>query len=118
MFLFGTLDENLSKIVVKLNELMGSFWKYAIAALILVIVVWGIYVGIKIITAHKNDEKINAKGMLKSLLIGVIVIFVIAVGAPLLIKGLEAWVGNISDLGTGTETTGFALFFNTLNLLK
>ncbi len=108
MFLFGTLDENLNQIVTKLNELMNSFWKYAIAALALVIVVWGIYVGMKIIMAHRNDEKINARGMLKNLLIGVVVIFIIAVGAPLLIKGLEAWVG------TGTNTNGLALFFGGL----
>ena len=112
MFLAETLDNNLNQIVTKLNELMNSFWKYAIAALALIIVVWGVYVGIKIIIANKNDEKINARGMLKNLLIGVVVIFVIAVGAPLLIKGLEAWVG------TTTNTTGFALVSNALNLLK
>ena len=31
--------------------------------------------------------------MVKSLIIGIIIIFVIAVGAPLLINGLNAWVG-------------------------
>ena len=57
MFLTETLDNNLNQIVTKLNELMNSFWKYAIAALALIIVVWGVYVGIKIIIANKNDEK-------------------------------------------------------------
>ena len=89
---FLDLDTNLQDLVSKLNELMNSFWKYAIAALALIIVVWGVYIGMKIIVANRNDEKVNAKGMLKNLLIGVVVIFVIAVGAPLLIKGLEAWV--------------------------
>ena len=58
-----------------LKKKKDVFWKYAIIILSLVIVIWGVYVGIKIITASRNDEKVNAKGMLKNLLIGVLVIF-------------------------------------------
>lgn len=93
-FLAGTLDENLGNFIEKLQPLTNSFWKYIVIALAAVIVVWGAYVGIKIAIAHRNEEKINARGMLKSLLIGVIVIFVIAVGAPLLINGLSAWTNS------------------------
>ena len=93
-FLAGTLDENLGNFIEKLQTLTNSFWKYIVIALAAVIVVWGAYVGIKIAIAHRNEEKINARGMLKSLLIGVIVIFVIAVGAPLLINGLSAWTNS------------------------
>lgn len=50
-------------------------------------------VGIKITVAHRNEEKINARDMVKSLIIGIIIIFVVAMGAPLLIKGLSVWVG-------------------------
>ncbi len=107
---FLDLDTNLQEIVSKLNQLMNSFWKYAIAALALVIVVWGIYIGMKIVVANKNDEKVNAKGMLKNLLVGVVVIFVIAVGAPLLIKGLEAWVTSPA------ASTGFSLLTENLKL--
>ena len=93
-FLAGTLDENLGNFIEKLQTLTNSFWKYIVIALAAIIVVWGAYVGIKIAIAHRNEEKINARGMLKSLLIGVIVIFVIAVGAPLLINGLSAWTNS------------------------
>lgn len=89
-----TLNENLQEIVTKLNELMDSFWIYIVMALAAVIIVWGAYVGIKIAIAHKNEEKINARDMIKNLIIGVIVIFVVAMGAPLLIKGLGAWAGK------------------------
>ena len=58
-----------------------------------VVVIWGAYVGIKIAIAHKNEEKINARDMVKNLIIGIVIIFVIAMGAPLLINGLSAWVG-------------------------
>ena len=88
----ATLNENLQGIITKLNELMNSFWIYIVLAMAAV-VVWGAYIGIKVAIAHRNEDKINARGMVKSLIIGIIVMFVIAMGAPLLINGLSAWVG-------------------------
>ena len=87
-----TLDDSLQGIVTKLQSLMDSFWIYIVMALAAVVVIWGAYVGIKIAIAHKNEEKINANGMIKSLVIGIVVMFVIAVGAPLLINGLSSWL--------------------------
>ena len=88
-----TLDDSLAEIVSKLQTLMDSFWIYIVMALAAVVVVWGAYVGIKIAIAHKNEEKINARDMVKNLIIGIIIIFVVAMGAPLLINGVSAWVG-------------------------
>ena len=88
-----TLDGNLQGIITKLSELMNSFWIYIVLAMAAVVVVWGAYIGIRIAIAHRNEDKINARGMVKSLIIGIIVMFVIAMGAPLLINGLSAWVG-------------------------
>ena len=88
-----TLDDSLQGIVTKLQSLMDSFWIYIVMALAAVVVIWGAYVGIKIAIAHKNEEKIIARDMVKNLIIGIIIIFVVAMGAPLLINGLSAWVG-------------------------
>ena len=88
------LDGSLSEIVTKLQALMNSFWIYIVLALAAVVVVWGAYVGIKIAIAHRNEEKINARDMVKNLIIGIVIIFVVAMGAPLLINGLSAWVGT------------------------
>ena len=88
-----TLDGSLQSIVDKIKTLMDSFWVYIVLALAAVVVVWGAYVGIKIAIAHKNEEKINARDMVKNLIIGIVIIFVVAMGAPLLINGLSAWVG-------------------------
>ena len=88
-----TLNGSLAQIVASLNTLMDSFWIYIVMALAAVVVVWGAYVGIKIAIAHKNEEKINAREMVKNLIIGIVIIFVVAMGAPLLINGLSAWVG-------------------------
>mgnify|MGYP000110845640 FL=1 len=87
-----TLNESLGNIIVKIQELMNSFWIYIVIALAAVVVVWGAYVGIKIAIAHKNEDKINSRDMIKNLIIGIIIIFVVAMGAPLLINGLSAWV--------------------------
>ena len=87
-----TLNENLAEIVEKLQSLIDSFWIYIVMALAAVVVIWGAYVGIKIAIAHKNEEKINARDMVKNLIIGIVIIFVVAMGAPLLINGLSAWV--------------------------
>lgn len=88
-----TLNESLGGIVLKLQELMNSFWIYIVIALAAVVVVWGAYVGIRIAIAHKNEDKINSRDMIKNLIIGIVIIFVVAMGAPLLINGLSAWVG-------------------------
>ena len=87
------LDGSLAEIVAKLQSMMDSFWLYIVIALAAVVVIWGAYIGIKIAIAHRNEEKINAKDMVKQLIIGIVIIFVVAMGAPLLINGLSAWVG-------------------------
>ena len=89
----ATLNDSLAGIVAKLSELMDSFWIYIVLAMAAVVVVWGAYIGIKVAIAHKNEDKINSRDMVKNLIIGIIIMFVIAVGAPLLIEGLSAWVG-------------------------
>ena len=89
----STLNGSLSQIIDKLKSLMDSFWIYIVIGLAAIVVVWGAYIGIRIAIAHKNEEKINARDMVKNLIIGIIIIFVVAMGAPLLINGLSAWVG-------------------------
>ena len=89
----NTLDGSLEQIVTSLKSLMDSFWIYIVMALAAVVVIWGAYIGIKIAIAHRNEEKINARDMVKNLIIGIVIIFVVAMGAPLLINGLSAWVG-------------------------
>ena len=86
------LNGSLAEIADKLKGLMDSFWLYIVIALATVVVIWGAYIGIRIAIAHRNEEKINARDMVKSLIIGIVVIFVVAMGAPLLINGLSALV--------------------------
>ena len=91
--LAATLNESLQGIVTKLNELMDSFWIYIVLAMAAFVIVWGAYIGIRIAIANRNEDKINARGMVKNLIIGIVIMFVIAMAAPLLINGLAAWAG-------------------------
>lgn len=88
-----TLNDSLAQIVANLQTLMDSFWIYIVLAMAAAVVVWGAYIGIRIAIAHRNEDKINSRGMVKSLIIGIVIMFVIAMGVPLLINGLSAWVG-------------------------
>lgn len=102
----ATLDGNLQGIVTKLSELMDSFWIYIILAMAAVVVVWGAYIGIRVAIANRNEDKINARGMVKNLIIGIIIMFVIAMAAPLLINGLAAWVGTSTTPAAAVATAG------------
>lgn len=88
------MKDNFGQITNKISELVDSVWLYLVIAAGSVIVIWGAYIGIRIAIAKKNEEKINAKDMVKHLIIGVIIAFVFAGGLPLLIKGLAAWIGG------------------------
>ena len=85
-------ENGFKQIVMKLEELIDSIWTYMIMAGAAIVVVWGAVIGVKIAVANRKEEQINARGMLKSLVIGIIVIFVIAVAGPLLINGLSSWI--------------------------
>ena len=54
--------------------------------------VWSLAMGIAIIIATKNEDKVKARKMLINYVIGLVVIFVILVAAPLLVKGIAALV--------------------------
>lgn len=85
------VNSQFAIIVNKLSELVDSVWIYLVIGASAIVIAWGAYIGIRIAIAKKNEEKINAKGMIIRLLIGIVIAFILAVGAPLLIKGLGAW---------------------------
>lgn len=89
----ATLNSNLDSLLEKLQLLINDFWGFAIAILSAIVLIWSVYVGVKLIVAHRNEERIDSKRMIKNLIIGIIIIFVLAVGIPLLIDGLRSWAG-------------------------
>ena len=85
------MEKTLGVATQNIADLVDSVWIYLVIAVGSVAVIWGAYIGIRIIVAKRKEEQINAKGMVKRFLIGIIVMFVLAGGLPLLIKGLSAW---------------------------
>ena len=86
------METSFKKIVEKLSELVDSFWIYIVIAGASVVVIWGAYIGIRIAVAKSREERINSRDIVKSLVIGIVITFVIAVAMPLLIKGLSSWI--------------------------
>ena len=86
------VQSSFRSIVLKLQELIDSVWIYVVIAFSSVVAVWGAYIGIRVTVAKKNEEKINARGMVKQIAVGIIVMFVFAMGTPLVINGLSHWV--------------------------
>ena len=91
--LIGAMNEDFQSIITKLETLITDFWGLTVALLAAVVVIWCVYVGVRLIVAHRNEERIDSKKMIKNLIVGVIIIFVLAVGVPLLIDGLSSWSG-------------------------
>lgn len=87
-----TMETSFGTIVEKIAELVNSFWIYIVLAMGTVVVVWSSYLGIRIAIAKRKEEQINARGMIKNLVVGIIVMFTIAMAIPLLINGLSWWV--------------------------
>lgn len=86
------MESSFNSIVVRLSELVNSFWIYIVMVLGSAVVVWGAVIGVKIAIAKRKEEKIDSRAMLKNLIIGIIVMAGVAAFIPLLIKGLAAWV--------------------------
>ena len=93
--LIGAMNENFQEIITRLESLITDFWGLTVALLTAVVVIWCVYVGVRLIVAHRNEERIDSKKMIKNLIIGVVIIFVLAVGVPLLIEGFSTWSGII-----------------------
>ena len=88
------LNQPLGEFADKMSELVDSFWWLFLTLAAVLIVAWGAYVGIKYVVAQRNEQKVEARDLIKQLLIGILIIVAITVGGPLIVKGLSAWMGT------------------------
>lgn len=78
------------------SDLIDSMFTPLVAIASALAVVWGVYLGLKWWrSAGDENKRKEAKSAVISFVIGVIVIFVVAVGAPLLITALIDWRSSI-----------------------
>ena len=59
--LIGAMNESFQEIVTRLETLIGDFWGLTVALLSAVAVIWCVYVGVRLIVAHRNEERIDSK---------------------------------------------------------
>lgn len=80
-----------------INDLIGKMWTPCLAVAGSLAGIWGLYLGIKFWTAAGDEQKKkSAKSALISFIIGIIVIFAIAVGAPMGIAALATWASDFN----------------------
>lgn len=89
-----TVRSTFGKIADKIVELVDSVWIYLVIGCSAVVVIWGAYIGIRLAVAKKSEQKVDSRSMVKRLVIGIVVIFVLAGALPLLVKGLALWIGG------------------------
>lgn len=100
--LFATLmqlaaEGDFGEISDALKDLIGQMWVPCIAVASALTVVWGVYLGIKFWSAGGDEQKKkSAKSAVISFVVGIIIIFVAAVGAPMLIAALTQWYNDSS----------------------
>ncbi len=77
-----------------ITELIDSMWVPCVSVASALAVAWGIFLGVKYwLSAGDEQKKKSAKSAIISFVVGVIVIFAVAVGAPLGIGALSEWAG-------------------------
>ncbi|MGN0797214.1 MAG: hypothetical protein ACI4M5_03325 [Christensenellales bacterium] len=90
----GNLNNALIQFGNNISGLMSTIWPWLLGIGLTLIALWGAFIGVKIIKARKAEEKQEAKALVKQLIIGIVVIFLIALGGPLIIQGLASWAGQ------------------------
>ncbi len=77
----------------QLSALFNVAWPYLLGIGVVLIVGWSLYLGIRFIMAKKAEEKVEAKKLITQLLSGILLIFILVAGLPLIIQGIASWAG-------------------------
>lgn len=75
------------------------------------LILWIVYLGIKIARAENNDKRKEAKKLIFQLIGGIVFIVVFGVGLPLAISSLMAWYNENNSMNMISILNSNALFF-------
>lgn len=89
----GALENNAQDFSNNLRQLINVGIGWIMGILAVLVVGWSIFIGIKWASAKRSEQREEAKSYLKQFIVGIVLIFVLAVGVPLLISGLATWAG-------------------------
>lgn len=84
-----TKEAGLADFQTKLTELLNLITGAVIGIMSLLVVVWGVYIGIKWASARKAEQFVEAKEYLKRFLTGLILMFVIGAIATTIIQVMK-----------------------------
>ena len=87
------LGDQYVQVTNYVEYLFDAYSPYMFWVLLATAGVWSIAIGIAIIIAVRNDEKVKARKMLVNYLIGLVVIAAIVVACPYLVRGIASLVG-------------------------
>ncbi|MDR2266075.1 MAG: pilin [Christensenellaceae bacterium] len=74
-----------------LTQLLNNFYPYIIAIVSAFVALWAVFIGLKWWQAGNQEKHREAKEYLKNFIIGLVIIFILAVGATALIGYLGNW---------------------------
>lgn len=87
------LEEQYDMVSNYMITIFDEYSPYMVWVFLATSAIWSVAMGVSIIIAHKNEDKVKAKKMLINYGIGMVAIFVILIAAPLLIYGIASIVG-------------------------
>lgn len=92
-FLLAADTANFNQFGTVLSDLFDSMFTPLISIAVALTAIWGVYLGFKFWRSGGDENKRKeAKNAIWSFIIGIVVIFVVAVAAPLLISALSTWM--------------------------
>ncbi len=88
-------DQTFQEVGKVLQGLFNELFSPLLAIAVSLCAIWGVYLGFKFWRSGGDEGKRKeAKNAVVSFVIGVFVIFIVAVGAPFLIAALKTWMTN------------------------
>lgn len=85
------LEDSMDSAAEKIQQLVDVVVPWVFGIIGMLAVLWIVYIGIKYIMANSADKRKEAKELLKQLLIGVAILFVLAAISGIVIAGLYGW---------------------------
>lgn len=91
-FLLAATGADFNSFGAALEDLAEQLFNPLIGIAIALCAIWGVYLGFKFWRADDEKKREEAKKAVIAFVVGIIVIFAVAVAAPLLIGALTTWM--------------------------
>ena len=86
--------ESFDDISAAVKDLINQMWTPCLVVAGALTLLWGVFLGKFWIAGGDEAKKKSAKSAVISFVVGILVIFAVAVGAPMAIGALSTWAGG------------------------